>query len=76
MKWEQCRDYGLITIEGKSSIRLYGDRYNSALINAPGFDSVVLSANWQGNSLIVRCLNQYKEPMGFVYRNFYDYHPI
>jgi hypothetical protein len=76
MKWEQCRNYGLITIEHKSTIRLYGDRYNSALINAPGFDTTVLSATWQGNNLIVRCLNQYNEPMGFIYRDFYEYHPI
>ncbi len=76
MNWEKCLDFGLIEIVGKATIRLYEDRYNYALINAPGFDSTVLSATWQGNSLLVRCLDQYNAPRAYLYRNFYDYYPI
>lgn len=76
MKWEECRNYGLITIEHKSTIRLYANQYNSALINAPGWDTTVLSATWQGHNLIVRCLNQYNEPMAFIYTDFYSFRPI
>ena len=76
MTWEKCRDFGLVVYEGGCTLRLFYSQYSSMLIVLPGYETTLISANWQGNSLIVRCLNQYKEPMGFVYRNFYDYHPI
>lgn len=75
MTWEQCRNYGVIEIDPNGSIKLYCDRFSYILLSPNGY-STVTSACWQGNSVIVRGYNQYKEPECFVYRSVWDFYRI
>jgi hypothetical protein len=76
MTWEQCRDYGLIIIQKGGSIELHYDMNYFLLAPSPNLYMTIESANWQGNSVIVRGRNQYSEPVCYILRSIYKVEQI
>jgi hypothetical protein len=76
MTWEKCRDFGLVVHESGSTLRLYYTPYNSETILLQGWQPQFVSANWQGNNLIVKQINQYGQMQVYIYSGFYNYHLV
>jgi hypothetical protein len=76
MNWEKCRDFGLVVHESGSTLRLYYTPYNSEILLMQGWQPQFVSANWQGNSLIVKQMNQYGQLQVYIYSDFYSYHLV
>jgi hypothetical protein len=72
MTWEKCRNYGFIEIQINGSLKLHYDRSGFILLSNPNLYMTVTSACWQGNSVIVRGYNQYREPLCYIARSQYE----
>jgi hypothetical protein len=76
MTWEQCRDYGLISIEpGNNTVRLHYSQWGTRIAEKPLLLQVE-SASWQGNNIILRGYNHYGEPLVYVMTDFSSYQRI
>lgn len=77
MSWEKCRNFGVVKINPVNNIiHLYHDMHTSKSINPPGWNPVVESANWQGNNLMVRLVDNHGQRRSFIYRDFHDFQEI
>ena len=72
MNWENCRNYGLIQIQINGALQLHYDRNYFLTAPNPNPYMTVVSANWQGNSVIIRGYNQYGEPLCYILRSPFD----
>ena len=71
MNWENCKQYGLIEIASNGSLHLHYDRFYFLTAPKPNPMMTVESAQWQGNSVIIRGCNQYGEPLCYILRDLY-----
>ena len=76
MTWEQCRGYGLIIIQTSGALELHYDRNYFLLAPSPNLYMTIETANWQGNSVIIRGRNQYREPVCYILRSLYQVEQI
>jgi hypothetical protein len=77
MNWEICKAYGVIQVNPRNnSISLYYDRFNHKNVPSPNLYMVIESAIWQGNSLIVRGVDQSGFQRVYIFNGFYDYQQI
>jgi hypothetical protein len=69
LEWEKCKNYGVAIIDYPGQVRLYYVQYSSCVLHLPvGF--IAESANWQGNSLIVKTRNFENKTFIFRYTGF------
>lgn len=73
--WEQCRNYGLVTIESNNVIRLYYNQFGYYLAGNPLFLTVE-NAQWQGKHLILRGFDTSGFPRVYVMDGFNNYRQI
>ena len=72
MNWENCRNYGFIQIQKSGALQLHYDRNYFMMAPNPNPYMTITSAFWQGNNVIIRGFNQYREPMCYLLKGQYD----
>ncbi|MFM2286010.1 MAG: hypothetical protein RLZZ543_1507 [Bacteroidota bacterium] len=73
MTWEKCYEFGYIELLKNGSMKLYYDQFNGLVVSAPVLYMTIHSAIWQGKNLIVRGVNQYNEPLSYVYSSVFNF---
>jgi len=71
MNWEEYRNFGHVEVDTRyNSIKIFKGQFSPYPILNPLAIDIVESANWQGNSLIIRGRNSHGEPRTFVQTGF------
>jgi|688.fasta_scaffold00022_155 hypothetical protein len=73
--WEQCRNYGLTTIESNNVIRLYYNQFGYCLAGNPSFLQVQ-DAYWQGDNLVIKGVDTSGYPRVYIMNGFNNYRQI